>query len=111
VALRDRPVEGVDSELIERLVVGEPPCHAVVGDGGALPGSKDGAQARRDRRVGVTGQQPALPCAPAARRGGNRQRATVAVEIEYGRNGAGGDRGGENQGVGLADRALALGQP
>ena len=112
MALRDRAVEGIDAQLIERLIVGEPSpppldrekvaqCQAPI----IAP------NAGGPRRVGVTGERPALPCAPAARRGRDRQRAKVAIEVEDGRANARRDRRGKDQRVGLADCPFALGEP
>ncbi len=110
-SLRDRTVERIDSQLVERLVVPEMLRDTLVAKGAGVPRAEGLTESRRNLWVNVSGEQPAFPCHPGARSPGDRQRAVVTVQIEDGRDAARRDRRGEDECISLTDRALALGQP
>ena len=110
-AAHDRPVVGIDAQLVERLDVAEAPREVVVAQRGRLPGPQELAQPPGHRRVRFAGEQELFPVAPAVRSTRDRDGAGVLVDGEHLRGRPGDDLGGESKRIGLGQRALPFGEP
>ena len=104
-------MEWIDAQLIEGLIVRESLRDERVAERRAVPFGQRLTEAGPDRGVHVAGEQTALPRDPTRRRRFDRERAALTIDVDHGRDDGRSQPPCEDEGICLADRALALREP